>query len=232
MFVVETLAESGEMFVCVPLGVVVATEFLFGLNVQGAPAIVQMFEDLEGSDITIRSARVYSLARSFTEHKASPENITTYNKLYGQFLRIVKDTASKIGRRKFGYMRSPPLVLCGEQYLAARFLHDCRLRGAPPTTELRRLCLKLGLEVDTLILLPEATLRHCLRQSRHALWECQKKGETPRSEWLATVAQDRARAAGDPDWEARLKLMNRRAKDNSVNCKLSALTKGRRGALT
>ena len=175
--------------------------------------------------------RTFSLARSFTEHKASTENVATYNKLYGQFLRITKDTASKVGRRDFGYARSPTLVTRGQEYLAARYLYECKLRGAPPTKRLRHLGTILSIDVDELILHPAHDLRLRLRYSRKALWECQKNGETLRSEWLARKASAIASALGEADHKARLHKMKKRIQTSAMNRKLSTITKGRRGAL-
>lgn len=130
------------------------------------------------------AGRTFELARSFTEHKASPENIKTYNKLYGQFLTIVKDTASKVGRKKYGYSRSPLLVQRGQEYLTARYLYDCKARGAPPSRKLQKLGQALAINVDDLIHLPIDTHRRRVRTARAALWECQKHGETLRLEWI------------------------------------------------
>jgi hypothetical protein len=100
------------------------------------------------------AGRTFDLARSFAEHNASTENIISYNKLYGQFLTIVKDTSAKVGRKKYGYPRSPEPVQCGQHFLAAKYLHDCKRRGAPPSQKLRKLGKALDINVDKLIDLP------------------------------------------------------------------------------
>jgi len=92
----------------------------------------------------------------------------------------------------------------------------------------------MALNLDASAILATTTakaLRRILRAQRRELWECQKKGEDLRQEWLAMVAQDRARALDDPDWERKLNQMRRTARDNAINRKLGALTKGRRGVL-
>ncbi len=58
-----------------------------------------------------------------------------------------------------------------------------------------------------------------------------KNCEELRYEWLEKTAQDRARAAGDPDWEKKLNRMKRTVLENATNRKLSFLTKGRKGSL-
>ncbi len=59
----------------------------------------------------------------------------------------------------------------------------------------------------------------------------QKNGETLCHEWLQNIAQDRARAAGDPEWEPKLCKMIRTTKENAINRKLSLITQGPRGVL-
>lgn len=176
--------------------------------------------------------RVAKLAKAFVAHKASPTNIVAYNKIYGEFLEIVRGVAKSVGKKKYGYMRSRPLATAGSQFLAARYLLDCKTRGTPPTKRLLTLGERLSIDVNTLLELSERELRQRLRKSRQNLWECQKQCESLRAEWLATEARSRAQAAGDPDWEGRLKNMQRQSQRTAVNRKLTAITKGTRGALT
>lgn len=70
-----------------------------------------------------------------------------------------------------------------------------------------------------------------MRKHRKELWECQKNCESKRADWLAGEAQARASAVGDPDWEKRLKNMYNQISSNSINRKLSTVTKGPRGTL-
>ena len=58
-----------------------------------------------------------------------------------------------------------------------------------------------------------------------------KHSESLRSDWLASVAKDRARAVEDPDWEKKLRDMRRTIKTNALNRKLTAIIKGCRGVL-
>ena len=175
--------------------------------------------------------RVFNLARSFAEHRTTKENQTTYNNLYGEFLDIVRGVAKSVGRKKFGYMRSTALMTAGTHFLAMRHLFDCKRRGAPPTKALLRLGVRLSLDIPTLIELPEREIRLQMRRSRQTLWECQKRSESLRSDWLENEARMRATAAGDMDWEKRLRNMRSQITKSAVNRKLTAITKGQRGAL-
>ena len=176
-------------------------------------------------------SRVFKLARSFAEHKTTKENQIAYNKIYGEFLEIVRGVASSVGRKKFGYMRSTTLITAGSHFLAMRYLLDCKRRGAPPTKALLRLGERLSIDIHSLLELSEREIRLQMRQSRKNLWECQKKSDSLRSDWLENEARMRATAVGDMDWEKRLRKMRSQITKSAVNRKLTAITKGQRGAL-
>ncbi|KAL3762213.1 hypothetical protein ACHAWU_004751 [Discostella pseudostelligera] len=176
--------------------------------------------------------RTFSLADSFVDDGPTDANIDTYHTLYKEFLELTQGAANKVGKRKFGYMRSGALTEAGRRFNVYRMLLGCKIRRAPATPALSRLCTSLNLDANETLLTHSARdLRREVRARRQELWECQKKGEDLRQSWLATIAQDRTRALGDPDWERKLQQMKRKARDNAVNRKLAALTKGRQGAL-
>ena len=177
------------------------------------------------------ATRVFKLADSFAQHKATNTNITAYTTLYGQFLELVKGAAKQIGRQKHGYQRSTTLTLAGNQVLLMRYAYDCKRRGAPPTKKLVRLGERLKIDVQTLLEGSELGLRRKLREARQVLWEAQKSCESNRLDWLATEAKSRALAAGDMDHTRRLEIMQRKIAAAAVNRKLTAITKGTRGAL-
>jgi hypothetical protein len=53
LVVVEVLPEGSEMLSPIQLGVVRAIQCFLHFDIKGAPAIIQMFQDLEGSDIPV-----------------------------------------------------------------------------------------------------------------------------------------------------------------------------------
>jgi hypothetical protein len=53
LVIVEALPKGGRMFVTVTPGVVCVFQHLLHFDVKGAPAIVQVFQDLEGGDLVI-----------------------------------------------------------------------------------------------------------------------------------------------------------------------------------
>ena len=108
---------------------------------------------------------------------------------------------------------------------------DCKRRRAPITQKIIRQCDALGVDQQVFHTCSLKELRVLVRQHHDELWDCQKTGESLRHEWLQGIAKDRARAADDPDWEPKLRTMIRTAKENSINRKLSIITKGPRGVL-
>ena len=175
--------------------------------------------------------RVFDLARQFAEHKATSATVRAYNNLYGQFLEIVRGVANKVGRKKYGYMRSPALARAGNHVLLMRYAWDCKRRDAPPTKRLLTLGGQLQVDIHAILDLSERELLQTMRKSRQALWECQKNCESLRADWLAGEAQARASASGDLDWETRLKKMYTQISSSAINRKLSLVTKGPRGTL-
>jgi hypothetical protein len=49
------------MFVTIPLGVVHVFRCFLCFNVEGAPALIQMFQDLEGSDVVVLPEAILQL---------------------------------------------------------------------------------------------------------------------------------------------------------------------------
>ncbi len=105
-------------------------------------------------------------------------------------------------------------------------LLDCKSRNSPPSPALIRICSSLDLDAAQILSsMDKQALRRRVRDCRANLWDTQKNCEELRYEWLEKTAQDRARAANDPDWERKLTRMKRTALENATNRKLSFLTK-------
>ena len=176
--------------------------------------------------------KVFDLTQRFTQHGATDRNITRYHTVYTTFLDLARATAKKVGRKKFGYMRSTELTTKGRTLLAYKFMLDCKRRHAQLSPALVQICESLSLDHQTIYnTSTESTLRTEVRQRRQELWDTQKNCENLRKEWLITIAKDRARATDDPDWERKMKNMIRTAKECAVNRKLTMVTKGTGGVL-
>ena len=175
--------------------------------------------------------RVFQLAADFAAHGATTLNESKYNKLYGEFLELVKSSTKAEGRKKFGYPRSRKLTTAGARFLLFKYANDCRCRGAPPTKKLENLGRRLDINITELMELPREEFRRLVRKSRKSLWEVQKNSEENRMEWLITDAKAKAAEAGDNDWERRVDKMHKKMQASAVNRKLTMVTKGQRGAL-
>ena len=176
--------------------------------------------------------RTFELARSFAEQGPTTTNIQTFHGIYRQFLDLTRGAASKVGKKKYGYMRSPLLVHQGRLLTAHLMLLDCKTRHAGLSPALITRCTTLNIDAEEIFNTnPPLGLRRLVKFYREQLWETQKSCEDLRYEWLAQLARDRSRASGDPDWEKRLNKMKRTVRENATNRKLSIILKGRRGTL-
>lgn len=175
--------------------------------------------------------RTFDIADKFVTHGPSHSNITTYHRVYGEFLDLAKSVSKKVGRKKFGYMRSSELTLKAQTLLIFKDMLDCKSRRAPLSPALIRRCEKMNICPSIFDTHSVATLRREVRSHRQSLWTCQKNCEDLRREWLISIAKDRARITEDNNWESKLKRMITTAKDRAMNRKLTMVTKGPRGAL-
>ena len=176
--------------------------------------------------------RVYDLVPDFSDTGPTDAAIERFHDCYKLLLDLACTAASKVGRKKFGYMQSPTLTSAGRTLNAHIMLLDCKTRNSLPSPALIRICSSLELDATQILSSTDKqTLRRRVRDCRANLWDTQKSCEDLRYEWLEKTAQDRARAANDPDWEKKLNSMKRTALENAMNRKLSLLTKGRKGSL-
>ena len=170
--------------------------------------------------------RVMALAADFVETGATDNNIIRYAKLDTEIVELIKCAAKKAGRKKFGYMRSPDLVHAGQLLMLYKSLLSCKLRRQ----SLPASCIKSAerLKVDVSLFDSHTTkyYQQQVRKRRQELWEVQKDCENRRIFWLQQLAEDRTRAAGEQDWEKKMKNMKKTVEESQINRKLSAITKG------
>ena len=150
-------------------------------------------------------SRTFQLAASFATRGPTPKNITKYHTIYTDLLNFATAAAKKVGRRKFGYMRSAELTIKARILLLHKQMLDCKLRRAQMSEALIQQC--ADLDIDPTIFHQATTegLRKEVRRRRKDLWDSQKTCEDLRREWLVSVAKDRARAVGNPNWQHKLK---------------------------
>ncbi|KAL9183019.1 hypothetical protein ACHAXT_004806 [Thalassiosira profunda] len=146
-------------------------------------------------------------------------------------LETIRAVLKKFGRRKFGYLRSSELTTAGRRVGVHKQAQDCQQRGAPATDALRKRAELANLDVDALLALDAKSLNLSLYRARRHLWTIQKDCADARLAWPDEVAQDRARAEGDPDWEKKLRDVKRDTKARAVNKKITGIIKGPRRPL-
>jgi len=175
--------------------------------------------------------KVMTLAANFIKHGRSVKNVAAYQKLDQIFTDLALGSAHKVSRKNFGYTRSPELALNGRLVVIAKQMLDCKRRNAPlPQVTVKRAA---DLKVDTAGF-ESMTINQCRKAvtaRQKALWNTQKNSEDERVEWLKGEAMERAKAAGDEDYEKRLKDMIVVAESRAANRKLKAMMKGTSKAL-
>jgi hypothetical protein len=70
-------------------------------------------------------------------------------------------------------------------------------------------------------------MRKEVRAKNNILRTVQKECNERRIQWIKELARDRAKAAGDQDWEQKMAEMKRTVQERQVNQKLRVITKGK-----
>jgi hypothetical protein len=176
--------------------------------------------------------RVFKLARCFAEHGDTEANVRMYNKLDTEHKELVLSAARKAGHRKYGYMRSKNLVEAGQHVILLKALLDCKQRNEPPSAGCLRAAKRLEMDIGFYTEASYNDVRRRVYEARRNLWEIQKNAEEERVNWVEELAQDRTRAAGDKDWESKMRNMKRIAEDRAVDKRLTSVLKGNHSRLT
>ncbi|KAL7544883.1 hypothetical protein ACHAWF_012867 [Thalassiosira exigua] len=171
------------------------------------------------------------LITKFAQDGLTGRNESRYHSVAKEINMIILAAVTKVGKKKFGYMRSPELGLQGKILITHKQYLDCKERRCPPSDTLYSKAEQMGLDIEHLATMSTKELRREVRRQHKELWKVQKQAEDKRHQWLEEVAKDRARAEGDPDWEQKLKDMARVAKDRAMHRKLTAIIKGHKGVL-
>ena len=170
--------------------------------------------------------RVMALAADFVATGATEENIAKYTKLDTEIIDLIVSAAKQTSRRKFGYSRSEELTTAGQLLILYKCLLSCKRRRQP----LPPGCLKSAERLDEDLSFYDSISIRKLRKAVHAkrvsLWKVQKECEEKRINWIKGLAEDRTRAAGDVDWEAKMEHMKKTTIERQINRKLTAVTKG------
>ena len=164
-------------------------------------------------------------------HRLTQDNVRVYQQIYNNFLELAGAQAAATAKRKFGYERLQELTTKGQQLLIHKNILDCKNQHAPLTTSILKCSEKMKVNPMWILALPTKDIQKEVTRPRKELWTTQKSSAEARMEWLHQIAQDRSRAEGNPDWEAKMKQMLKDAQERSINRKLTAATKGVYGPL-
>lgn len=185
--------------------------------------LVQLIKHLKKHKI---KDRVFTLSKVFHRFGKTKQNVDKYQHLDREIRELAVAAASKVGKKKYGYMRNPTLTMQGRILILWKMILDCKRRRAPPTDEVKHRAKEYNLRLEESMEMSEKLIRKEVYRRKKDLWAAQKTCEEDRSEWLKGEAMNRAQAMGDKEWEAGLKRMIHTAESRAVNRKLTAITKG------
>ncbi|KAL7552549.1 hypothetical protein ACHAWF_016169 [Thalassiosira exigua] len=203
-------------------------EFLFAQSDKVKDFLETLIPELHSHKVRAKAGELITI---FASDGLTGANESRYHKVASELHRIIMAAVAKVGKKKYGYMRSPDLGLQGKIVTTLKQFLDCKERRCPPTDALYSKAEQMGMDIEHIEATPVKDLRREVCRQRKELWEIQKQAEDKRYQWLEEVAKDRARAEGDPDWEKKLKDMGRVAKERAMHRKVTAITKGRKGVL-
>ena len=77
--------------------------------------------------------RVTKLAKSFSKHGPTHNNVRVYQQIYNSFLELAGATTASMVKRRFGYERLQELTTKGQLLLIHKNILDCKNLHAPLT---------------------------------------------------------------------------------------------------
>ena len=171
--------------------------------------------------------RVFKLVAAFAEHGATSKNLKQFMQLDKEIVNLIIAAAKKACKKKYGYTRSPALVTAGQTLVLFKAILDCKARKSELSTGCLTSAKRLEIDLSFYDTTSVHELRKLVRKKNSELKEVQKLCNEKRLEWIEELAQDRAKAAGDLDWEQKMTNMKKTIEERQVNQKLRVVTKGR-----
>ena len=110
--------------------------------------------------------------------------------------------------------------------LLHKHILDCKHRNCPVTPSIQRRAELLNVDPHAVLAHETQQIRRMVTTQQQELWTAQKGCKESRIEWLNKIAQDRARAENNPNWETKIKQMIKDTHDRAINRKLTIATKG------
>ena len=148
--------------------------------------------------------RVFKLARCFAEHGKTADNVKKYQTIDKEHTELILCAASQAGHKEFGYVRSKLLTEAGQTVILYKALLSCKKKNHPPSTGCLRSAKRMGVDLDFYETSSYNELRRIVAEKRKELWEIQKRADEERVKWIEELAQDRTRALGNENWEAKM----------------------------
>ena len=151
--------------------------------------------------------------------------VERYQTLDYEIVRIIKAAANAVGRKNFGYQRSPELIRAGKQVTFWRAVHSCKRRKAPYTIRVITLAGELGIGSETYHHLTAKESRTRVSIAWKHKRGIEKQDGEHRAKWLEDLAQEAALLKPGSEWEKVLAQMINVSRQRALNSKLSSLTK-------
>ena len=136
-----------------------------------------------------------------------------------------------VAKKHFGYQRSRALTKAGQTLHLWKAVLSSKRNGRKMGEHHKKQAKKIQLQISDISGLTKRQAQLKVPKARRQLWEVQKNATAKRIEWLESNAQDIARAAGEIDWEKKMKQMARIARERGVNRKMNSAVKGPRSGL-
>lgn len=175
--------------------------------------------------------RTTKLAANFREHGVDADNLNTFHVLDTEIMECMLSAASLVAKKKFGYQRSRNLTRAGLELHFWKAVRSAKTRKASLGSKQVDRAATLDIDLDEVGKLTKRETRVKICEAKAKLWAVQKNATDERIEWLETNAQDIAKAAGEVDWEKKMKSMAAMAKMRAVNRKMTTAIKGPRRGL-
>ena len=114
-------------------------------------------------------------------------------------MSLTKAAAKKACKKMYSYSHSPELAMLGQYLHLFKAMLSCKLRRQPMPESLTNSAKRLEVDVEFFDTVSVKDMRQKVTKARKDLRRCQKHDGEERIKWLETLAEDRAKAAGDLD---------------------------------
>ena len=125
-------------------------------------------------------------------------------------MECMLSSAKKVSKKKFGYQRSPKLTKAGTELHFLKAVVSSKAKKRKLGSKQLHQAELCSIDLEMVANLSARDARKQVRTARQKLWDVQKDATRARIEWLETNAQNISKAAGEIDWEGKMKTMAKR----------------------